>query len=650
MQALPDPLGSVKPWRDTWHGVRRALRHLNTPEDIIRWYAKVARIDLEWLVGLLDRPTNYVVKVLSQLKTLLNLHADDLPLSSRYYIDLVNLSGYPLQEDRVMSDDPYKWLSSPVLSEYSSVWWQDRFAQTYADNVRGAVGPVSFSTFITSRWMWVTPGATRFSVALLDSEPVKTKFGAALSLSDQELLRLTLNPSPGVESDIGVFVKPDEMGYKRRLIANLPLGAYITAAYVRYLLELSVGSTPSFMNLSPSPVEALDVIKLLRLGHLAMPLDESAYDYHVSQESWSGFCSFLSSTFRGNPGVQRFSDIVHNTNWVFGDESGRWLAGMPSGLALTSYVNSWMNYIKQKHIVPGALQWAAGDDTLVFPSVPKTLEDVAAEYARFGSDVNAAKNWLSRTRAEYLKVLYHRRGTTGYPARVYASLIWAGTERYFLPTDKLPELAELWKQFYDRLGLPLDENVVAADLSRAVAKKVSGFSTRVAKEWLHSPRALGGFGLIPYNDFSFSWDATVLRKLVYTNVRIRVPDVMFYGPDVKLVRGREKIRTGVTFHLGPPLSLPAVTDLSEWEKRLNREDNPIAGKYGSMALGIIPLPTINGVSTRVVSFFANSLGFNVLPNLRGSGSSVNSRLVLASLALYRYILAFMRMNALSELT
>lgn len=99
---------------------------------------------------------------------------------------------------------------------------------------------------------------------------------------------------------------------------------------------------------------------------------------------------------------------------------------MPSGLALTSFLNSWMNYIKQARVVPGRLQWAAGDDVLVSPFVEKSLVEVAEQYAKFGSEVNAQKNWVSRRYAEYLKVLFTSGGTTGYPARVYSSLMWAG--------------------------------------------------------------------------------------------------------------------------------------------------------------------------------------------------------------------------------
>lgn len=72
--------------------------------------------------------------------------------------------------------------------------------------------------------------------------------------------------------------------------------------------------------------------------------------------------------------MRRFFDLAI---WKWDGKSGGWVSGMPSGLALTSFLNSWMNYIKQEAIVPGDLQWAAGDDVLVSPYVDKSLDEVA---------------------------------------------------------------------------------------------------------------------------------------------------------------------------------------------------------------------------------------------------------------------------------
>jgi hypothetical protein len=63
------------------------------------------------------------------------------------------------------------------------------------------------------------------------------------------------------------------MGYKRRLIANVPLGGYIAAAYVRYLIEFFVGDSPFFMKLKTGISDIVSVVDLIRQRSLMMPLD-----------------------------------------------------------------------------------------------------------------------------------------------------------------------------------------------------------------------------------------------------------------------------------------------------------------------------------------------------------------------------------------
>lgn len=588
-----------------------------------------------------------VVPYLSAVKTAAYRNIDTIGTSARFYVDLATLAGYPANSDRALVDDPVTWLSENTQSEYDAEFWRTQFVRGFSDNVRNPSVPVDLETFTKSRWLWLTDGATRFSLAMLDDERVKTKFGAALSLTDDELLRLVRAPSVS-EEEIGVFIKPDEPGYKRRLIANLQLGAYIVAAYVKYLLTCFVGASPSFMKLAPTPVDGLDVVTLIRSGLPMMPLDESSYDYNFTTESWSGFTGFLKTCFKGNEGVDIFSAYIGRLTWRTRDATGVWRAGMPSGLALTSYLNSWVNYIKQCHIIGSPIHWAAGDDALVSSDLP--LEEVAAAYAKFGAVVNPTKNWVSSTHAEFLKVLYHRTGSTGYPARVYSSLIWAVKATYATPVVKLNELAELWKQFYDRCGLPFDVGVVSRDLAAAVSRKLAGFNSSVAAEWLHASRACGGFGRVPWNNAVFKWVDVVERRSKYTNILIRVPELARYASEGSTFKRTYQRKVGRAFSTGHPVLLPPVTDLKSWEARLNGEDNPVRGSFRNMALGIIPLPVADGVSTRVMSYFAGALSLNVFPNLRGGSDRVVNRLDAAAAHLYSHVISWMQHHGLTEVS
>lgn len=629
---------SLAMWRSSWNGVRRALRFLDTPEKILSYYADLVGMPAGWLHELLDVPLCMAVPFFSKVKVAMHSNTDVLPLEWRYYVDIQTMAGYPDPKLREMADDPVLWLSSPVVSQYSKEWWEDMFRKTFSFSVKKT--PISLLTleeFALARWLWVTPGSSTFSELLLGDKVVRTKLGAAVSLTDEQILgHVRAVRDPPREEEIGVFMKPDEKGYKRRLIANVPLGGYIVAAYIRYVITQYTGDSPSFSKLSVSLDDQIDVVELLRDGRLAMPLDESGFEYHVSRESWLGFFAFAKPLV--GDAISYLEDYFDKAHWYWEDQRGRWVSGMPSGLALTSFLNSWMNFIKQTAMLNGDLNWAAGDDVLVFPHEPTNLTAVAAKYAEFGSEVNATKNWLSYTVAEYLKVLYYGGGSTGYPARLYSSLIWGLDVRFSRPDVRLGELAELFKQFYDRVGVPMDVNTVSADLSRAMSQKLSGFSAAEAKLWLHSPKLHGGFGRLPNVMYSFTWDVVVVRKDVYVNARIRMPSVPVYGPaDRKNYKFERKIvapgKRSDSYRLGPPLRMRPVTNVAEWEARLNGEDMDVKGPFARMALDPIPLPVMDFVSTANMSALAKRDGYNVYPNLSGSWSAIGDRLLNASWAL-----------------
>lgn len=641
------------PWSDTFNGTRRCLRFLKNPRSIIHEYFRWCGLKSSTIFErLLDYSIQIVLPFFDKLKQLLHQNITHLPPECRYFFDIPTIAGYPSMKDRLLTDNPHEWLSNPSQTIYTSQWWTNAFLKTFGQAIiKEPEYILTLNEFAHNRWLWVTDGATRFSKLEVDGETLKTKLGAAVSLTDQELDKLieeAIERPNSLASVIGVFIKPDEKGYKRRLIANVPLGGYIIAAYIRYLIESFVGSTPLFMKLSPTIDEMINVIDILKTKRLALPLDESAYDYNVTRESWEGFFGFLHHIFPHNKGVKYFKKYFDVAFWQFDNEKGKWLAGMPSGLALTSFLNSWMNYIKQGTITPGLINWAAGDDVLTFPyNEEVSLEAISEDYAKFGAVANPIKNWKSTRYAEYLKRFYSSTGTSGYPARIWSSLIWAGNERFYLPSDRLPEITELFKQFFDRIGLPLNEKYVAADLSRAISNKIDGFDTNLAIKWLHSPRVHGGFGCLPYNSLTFTWEVGDVRSKQVKNNLIRIPRFLEYSGEVKLKVGTYKLNT-TSYRCGSSFKLAQVTTMDEWEKRLNREDIDYHGPFQSLIMDVIPLPSINFVSTTMMSSFASEMKFNSYPNLHGSWNTIASRLVNASLGLVDLIR--LRMSEHSILT
>lgn len=641
------------PFSDTFNGARRALRHLDTPRSILKEYMRWCGVPDSCIIDTVDYSIQIVLPFFDDVKKTIHANINNLPPEFRYYLDIPTIAGFPPMKYRKMTDDPHLWLTDITHSSYSAKWWADAFNKTFGQTIIKTPDYLpTIEEFTHNRWLWVTTGATRFSKLVLDGAYVKTKFGAATSLSNSELDELVHKATVNIhkpESTIGVFIKPDEKGFKRRLIANVPLGGYILASYIRFLVTRFTGDYPAFATLNPSTRQMVDVFRLLQSGQIFYPLDESSYDYNVSRESWDGFFLFLDSIFPHNKGVRLFKTYFDRAIWAFDGKEGKWNAGMPSGLALTSFLNSWMNYIKQQEIIPGVINWAAGDDVLAVPYRQKTLEQISDEYKTFGSVSNPIKNWFSDKYAEYLKRIYSARGSSGYPARIYSSLIWAGTERFFLPTDRLAELYELFKQFFDRLGLPMDERYVAKDLARAVSNKISNFNMYTALDWLHSPRVHGGAGRLPYNNLTFTWNVQNKHFGKIENNLIRIPRNISYSGAVTLTIGTYRLQSNVGFRLGPSYRLLPIENIQQWEARLNREDITYKGPFSSLVLDVIPLPSVDFISTSLMSQIAADFDFNSYPNLTGSWNAIASRLILASKALVQKVVSLMHENSLITL-
>lgn len=627
------------PWIKVFVGKRRAARWLQTPAEMIRWYFSQFGIEDQYIYKLLNYPISYVFSLFKKMKVWIHNNFDNYGATLRIFCDLETICGIFPMNYRMSQDDPYLWLTKLVRSEYDRHWWSNQFMQTFIDAaIRMPDAVPSIEEYVLSPWMWVTPGASKFSRLYLEDEYIRTKFGLAVSTTDEEKMKWLQDARFGINGqEIDIFIKSDETGPKTRYIANCQIGIYWIAGYILKLIRLYCGFEPLFSKLSPTTQDKFDVITLLQEHHQMLPLDESSYDYHVTRDSWLGFIDFLELAFPNNTGVQYFKEMFNNTKWVFGVEEGKWLKGMPSGLALTSILNSWMNYIKQKTIVPGYLQWAAGDDALVAPYKETDLQTVELEYLKFGSETNATKNWISYRYGEYLKSLYGEHGSTGYPARIFGTLLYAQDMSYTAPASRLNELASLWKLFYDRAGIHMNEDVVATDLNNALSMKIKGFTKTKAKLWLHSPKIFGGFGKLPYNNYTFTWHQPITKVKYYKNSRYRLPPVIEHWGPVQMIVGTQKISDEVSVYLGKPLTLPPITNEDEWVKALNRENIPDRGPFTDMQLELVPLPVIDFVSFVNMSNFARDGGYNCEPNLHGSWQTISSRLIMLSLKLVKYV-------------
>lgn len=606
------------PWGEIWNGKRRAFNFLKDSQSIMNYYFKLCQIaQPRCLQYICSVSCQKAIPFLRSITDYIKLHFNDLPPIAYMYCEIQQLMGFPDSKNRTQDDDPVQWLSVDSADTHSKEWYEQNIIELFS---KGNINQpfLSYNDFVLRRHTWVSPGSSNTSKLLLDGDRIKTKFGAAVSLPDNELLDIA-HARPGL--DLPIFIKPDEKGIKKRLIASVNLSGYIKAAYIRYLIE-QLHINNKFMKDSLDLDDDYEVISLLRDGRVAIPIDESKFDYHVSRAAFLGFNSALKRIFPDNEGVSIFLDwFMSPPKWGYENMTGPWLKGMPSGLALTSILNSIFNYCKQKDL-ESPIHYALGDDVLIFND-NYSLQQIADHYATFGAEVNPHKNFRSNQYAEYLHFLFTRFGKTGYPARIFGSLIWGQSLPKVDPSSKLFETALLFKEFYDRALLPLEEHIICSDLSRAVSNTLNGFSRSEAQKWLHIPRALGGFGLTPEMDLSFSVKSTTSLKKYYQDNIIKLPPVIV--KKVNSYQFSKFKRHNSKFRFGPVFSLPPLDSVERWEQRLNMEEQEVTSLQYEYGLATIPLPCVPFVSESRMSMLSNYYGFNAYPNVSGSASARISR-------------------------
>jgi len=402
----------------------------------------------------------------------------------------------------------------------------------------------------------------------------------------------------------------------------------------------------------------------------------------------------------------------------YSPSSGWWLAGQPSGLPDTIDFDSAASKVMIHSVLRAEIILGAGDDVAALkvtemlqtfmpasrlpPAARNTrlfsretafwrqldnslvasdiVEGVADIYATaFGAEINATKQLISKGQCtEYLRTVLASTGATGYAARTFGKWLFVrDTRDQVLPQARAEVIVTIAKIVYDRIGRKggMDRRVVAADIARAVSRKIGPrfvdcrglkpraerFNAEMAYLWLTSPTCFGGGGVWPWSKpyLDWTWLMTVKKDSGKTeNLRFKswVPPTVYSGEpednglQVKLAR----MVPSRPFCVGEPayaepLSLDAPLDEihPKWIERMNGEDLMKIGGFDVAAT--IPLPRIDFVSEVIVSKFAKLLQLNQLPNIRGTNEDTNMRFLNAAHYLAAHIFATMEAKGVQSL-
>lgn len=551
-------------------GVRRATQSMSMEQMLNRYFLDVYYQPIPRLLSRIL--TSGTPKLISKTSSFINT-LTKVEYSVRYsvrewmgLVDLATMVGYPKQEDRIFSDNVKAWLQDEGNECHFSVGdiRSSIAAKIHVLPVRPPLEP--FDQWVLRRQNWIGPGSMNLSKLELDGVPAKTKLGFALSATDREVLRAS-RVEAAMHEGLRAFVKPDERGVKGRYIISAPFSTFVRMKYLSDRLEAVAKFDPR-MNLFRSTGDTpRELMSRLESGEVLVPLDFQAFDYHISSRFWVAWFSFLRDS------LPECSDIIDSlagllgripVRDVSGDQVAVWMKGMPSGFYWTAFLDSLFNLVACDLAFEGT-QYSAivvqGDDCVVSSKGDPDLNEMSLLVDRTGMVVNVQKNWYAPGTCEFLKVVYTGRSAYQYPARAFATLLWAYPSFAVEPSERLSALASSWKEYLDRCPMFNVDNMVD-DLHRATVKHFR-WPKRFVREWLHTAPSLGGFGLTPLR-FSFRF------KFRSRSEPVRVVGLRFrrypFSKSMNLGLDIVRVSTSYVVHMPnrPPPSLDRVVARASW--------------------------------------------------------------------------------------
>jgi len=439
------------------------------------------------------------------------------------FCDLGSLVGYPKQEGRIFKQDIPMWLTNKGACS-GFAYTKDRLKNVYS-KILGSIHLNSekpqfkdFNAWLFARYTWMNEGSNKHSSLQVDDEYIRTKLGVALSLDDTDLWNL-ISEKCILEDGLKIFVKNDEKGLKGRYVCNAPIGLYLVQKYyIDWIISHTPTKTPK-LTLFQEPGYIIQVVRnLFNSLKILVPIDFDAFDTKIEYIFWDALNEWIIE--RCPPEISRLSSYF--TSFIgrisIYDENnkrvGIWTRGLPSGLYATAFVGSLFNLTMQELISedtglfdPTAAQ---GDDGIICTtretmslfgdSSEVYLARIQLEFNKVCAVVNENKNWIVlsevKPAVEYLKMVITPFSVEQYPARVFSSIAWNYPSNKPLSTyEKLISLANLWKEFFDR-SHSYYENEMVSDIHGMLMNKFN-WSKDLIRKWIHTPVAVGGFGLVP---------------------------------------------------------------------------------------------------------------------------------------------------------
>lgn len=463
----------------------------------------------------------------------------------KYYVNMDSLWKFGSYYDELdQLRDILEWFNPETVADYRSGLFYSLFKKNmklyFQRNWQQR--PREYMSF--RHWLalglWGTTGATdmpspqlQINDKLIPTE--KSKNGSVLLMKLDELENILYDENPQVNK---ISVKPDEAPNKTRLIASSDNKNYLLMSYISTIIFDNMSSKVSTLYKTSDQMTSfwLDMMTGVDRATIKIPIDQKGFDHKVRGKMIEIFLEEIESVvpdiFDFKQAAYRLKlNLLNNKSyWIYRDKtilvSGLIRGGVPSGWRWTADIDTCISEVEQKtmidlqRILGGKIDvWSEtfqGDDVQMEVLDKKSVPQLMATYTMTGFNINKGKFFVSEIRNEFLrKVQVKGQGMFGYPARTVHALLWRSPGKIDREKNSVGSIMDNWFLYIRRIANPIVNkkiiNIAISDVSRAFK-----ISKQYIKDWMFTPKSLGGFGLVnDSNDNLWVSIVTILKPRKY---------------------------------------------------------------------------------------------------------------------------------------
>ncbi|QXJ19454.1 RNA-dependent RNA polymerase [Common carp toti-like virus 1] len=421
---------------------------------------------------------------------------------SQNWKELVNwelLGGYQELSEAEMAEEVFKQVTIPAESSNNGYPVAKQLDKLLKPLHRTVKMETDFKTYLQMRDVWAR-GTSGFIGSDMRLGSTKTEIG--VNASDEQVLKVSEQPIQNRP-----FIKP-EPG-KARPVVNSNMSCYLKMDYIwiniESVLRKAFGDKLTMFDSAEDKMKLwIDMAKdSMNWDTIKVPLDYSRFDSTIAKNLILRTLNLLlEMTDLSEEWKQDFlTDFNNQTVDIPGFGKVLWKNSVLSGWRFTALLDSLINLAILQ--ASGALRSGMGvkvqgDDVKIAFTDIRHAEDVITNINDFGFEINPGKVFSSRKRDEYLRMVSEGDVTSGYLIRALPKIIFnSPQEDLGVEWDKkFSGLVDKWTRVESRGG---NVNRCRYWMLRDLCGS-SGWSKEEVKLWLHTPRTVGGAGIVPWGD------------------------------------------------------------------------------------------------------------------------------------------------------